>query len=374
MNVEDTRLCLLLHSQSDISDDTLCRLLLHYGSLAELAGSGPSQWRELGIPAQVQRALAQALSNSIAGVGIDIEAQLETLNEVGATVLPVTDSRYPPLLRTIHDPPPLLYVRGDITALQRAQLAVVGSRKASAAGVRAAGALAGQVVQAGLAICSGLALGIDAAAHRGALAANGASVAVMATGIDQVYPLRHRGLALELLQQAGCLVTEFAPGVPPLPYNFPRRNRIISGLSLGALVVEAAQPSGSLITARTAMEQGREVFALPWSIYHFGGAGCLRLIRDGAKMVESIDHILEELGPLYELQQDLFASEGPAPVAAGGITKGQQQLLTLVGFEAISCDELALCSGLPVAQVLAELSALEVAGLISRSAGGYIRN
>ena len=153
----------------------------------------------------------------------------------------------------------------------------------------------------------------------------------MATGIDQVYPYRHRGLAAEL-EWGGCLVTEFPPGVPPLQYNFPRRNRIISGLSLGVLVVEAALPSGSLITARTALEQGREVFALPWSIYHAGGAGCLHLLRDGAKMVETVQDVLEELGSMYALQQDLLpaldgaqeesgslSDEPAAPAAAGGI-------------------------------------------------------
>jgi DNA processing protein len=150
-------------------------------------------------------------------------------------------------------------------------------------------------------ICSGLALGIDSAAHRGALATGGKSVAVMATGIDRVYPQRHQALAAQL-EQAGCLVTEFLPGTPPLRHNFPKRNRIISGLSLGVLVIEAALPSGSLITAGTALEQGREVFALPWSMLHDGGRGCLQLIRDGAKMVQDVDDILEELGSLYARQ------------------------------------------------------------------------
>jgi DNA processing protein len=373
MNVADTRLCLLLHSLPELDDQAFTRLLLSCGSPAAVVDWCSSKWPIPGIPAEALQPLALALSNGTGGAGIDIDAQLDTLDAVGAVVLPITDSRYPVLLRTIHDPPPLLYVRGNTAALKQAQLAVVGSRKASAAGTRAAGSLAGQAVQAGLGICSGLALGIDAAAHRGALAAAGKSVAVMATGIDGIYPSRHRSLAGEL-QQAGCLVTEFPLGLPPLRYNFPRRNRIISGMSLGALVIEAAQPSGSLITARTAMEQGREVFALPWSIYHHGGAGCLRLIRDGAKMVESIGDILEELGPLYVLQQDLFTEAGSAAQATtGSFSDIQQQLLALVGYETIGCDELAQSCSLPVALILAELSALEVAGLISRSAGGYMR-
>jgi DNA processing protein len=249
-----------------------------------------------------------------------------------------------------------------------AHLAVVGSRRASPAGLRAAQALSGQLADAGLHICSGLALGIDSAAHRGALATGGKSVAVMATGIDRVYPQRHQALAAQL-EQAGCLVTEFPPGTPPLRHNFPKRNRIISGLSLGVLVIEAALPSGSLITAGTALEQGREVFALPWSMLHDGGRGCLQLIRDGAKMVQDVDDILEELGSLYALQRGLAAMELSGRRAP---TDGSW-LLTLVGFEVVALDELAQRSSRPVAQVLAELSILELSGQVARTAGGYIR-
>jgi len=259
-------------------------------------------------------------------------------------------------------------VSGDPAVLLEAHLAVVGSRRASPAGLRVALALSGQVARAGLSICSGLALGIDSAAHRGALEVGGKSVAVMATGIDCVYPQRHQALAAQL-EQVGCLVTEFPPGTPPLRHNFPKRNRIISGLSLGVLVIEAALPSGSLITAGTALEQGREVFALPWSMLHDGGRGCLQLIRDGAKMVQDVDDILEELGPLYALQQDLAMTERPGRCVP---TDGSW-LLTLVGFEVVALDELAQRSSRPVAQVLAELSTLELTGQVARTAGGYIR-
>jgi DNA processing protein len=291
----------------------------------------------------------------------------------GAQTIAIADERYPPLLREIHNPPPLLYVRGDPALLCEAQLAVVGSRRASPAGLRAAESLSGQLASTGLHICSGLALGIDGAAHVGALAAGGKSIAVMATGIDQVYPLRHRNLAGDL-EQLGCLVTEFPPGTPPRRENFPQRNRIISGLSLGVLVVEAALPSGSLITAGTALQQGREVFALPWSMFHKGGEGCLHLLRDGAKMVQTIDDVLEELGPLYALQQDLLASaQGNAePIEA--LPGGLQPLLERVGFELTTVDQLLTASTRPVAQVLADLSTLEMAGLIVRCAGGYIRS
>lgn len=285
----------------------------------------------------------------------------------GVHVLTLDDERYPPLLRLIPDPPRRLFAKGDLSVLQAPQLAVVGSRKASPAALRAADTLCSQAVASGLTICSGLALGIDGAAHRGALRAGGRSVAVMATGIDRVYPARHRALAAELARR-GCLVTEFPPGAQPRREHFPRRNRIISGLSLGVLVVEAALPSGSLITAGTALQQGREVFALPWSILHAGGAGCLRLIRDGAKMVLGIEDILEELTVLCTLQRELTGTiEGQPPVVAS-------PLIPHLGFEAVSVDELVCSSGLSASQVLAELANLELEGAVARCAGGYIRS
>lgn len=190
----------------------------------------------------------------------------------------------------------------------------------------------------------------------------------MATGIDRVYPQRHQSLAVQM-ERSGCLVTEFPPGMPPLRQNFPQRNRIISGLSLGVLVIEAALPSGTLITAGAALEQGREVFALPWSALHPGGRGCLQLIRDGAKMVCEVDDILEELGPLYTLQRQAAAVPNPAsePTPASW-------LLPFIGYEAIALDVLVRCSARPVAQVLAEISVLELAGLVAKIAGGYTRS
>ncbi len=212
-------------------------------------------------------------------------------------------------------------------------------------------------------------MGIDSAAHRGALAAGGKTTAVMGTGIDRVYPRGNRELFQDTVQ-SGCVVTEFPPGTPPRKGHFPKRNRIISGLSLGVLVVEAALPSGSLITAGTAVEQGREVFTLPWSPLHEGGRGCLHLLRDGAKMVQGVEDILEELGPLYSSlchAAGLDAQDAPAPVPASW-------LLGLLGFESMSLDELVEQSARPVAQVMAELSALELSGQVERTAGGYIRS
>jgi DNA processing protein len=187
----------------------------------------------------------------------------------------------------------------------------------------------------------------------------------MGTGIDRIYPSRHRGLA-DAISISGCLVSEFPPGTPPLRHNFPRRNRIISGLSLGVVVVEAAFPSGSLITAGAALEQGREVFALPWSMLHRGGRGCLELLRDGAKMVRGVDDVLEELWPLATLLRD------QRPVASLPRASGSP-LLEMVGFEPTSPDELMKATGLSVDQVSAQLTGLELEGLIRRCPGGYIR-
>ena len=371
MNVALTRLCLLLHSLPDLDDASLGRLLLHFGGPLALANSDPDHWCKLGLPATVARASMRTLAGDRGDQGTGIDSQLQALTRIGARILPISDERYPSLLRTIHDPPPLLYVRGDCALLSQAQLAIVGSRRASPAGLRAASGLAGELAQSGLTVGSGLARGIDGAAHRAALAAGGSSVAVMATGIDRVYPASHRGLAEELVE-SGCLVSEFPPGVAPLRHNFPRRNRIISGLALGVVVVEAALPSGSLITARTALEQGREVFALPWSIFHTHGAGCLHLIRDGAKMVQTVTDVLEELAPLYTLQQEL---SGLSDVKQSGseLSAEQRAILELVGFEVVTADELVAVNAMPIGQVLAALSMLEMQGLVTQRDGGYIR-
>ncbi len=366
MDVLDLRPCLQLHCIPTLSDSLLVTLLRHYGSPAAVWQSDANEWAVLGAAKETIRQAAK-LQGGLSPP-FDIDAQLLTLEALDVRVLALSDAAYPALLRTIYDPPPFLYTRGNSALLQQPQLAVVGSRQASPAGLRATRTLSRQLVAAGLHICSGLAQGIDGEAHWAALGAGGGSVAVMATGIDVIYPTRHAGLAQQLVER-GCLATEYPPGCQPERYRFPQRNRILSGLSLGVLVVEAALRSGSLITARTAMEQGREVFALPWAALHQGGRGCLRLIRDGAKMVESIEDILEELGPLYTLQQELFE---PAE-AALELPPVQATTLAMIGYEAVAVDELLRHSELPVARLMAALSALELDGIVERCAGGYIR-
>jgi len=372
MNDSDTRLCLKLHSIPGVSDTLLSRLFVHYGSVRAVWESSPGKhWAELGASKEAIQSADLALRSRAGALPVDTQAQHESLDCLGARVLALTDPAYPALLRAIYDPPPLLYVRGDVSMLQDAQLAVVGARRASPAGRRAARLLSTQLVEAGLHVCSGLAMGIDAEAHSAALAAGGGSIAVMATGIDVVYPARHRGLAEDLAVR-GCLVTEYPPGCKPERYRFPRRNRILSGLSLGVLVVEAALRSGSLITAGAALEQGREVFALPWAMFHESGRGCLQLIRDGAKMVECVADVLDELGPLYSVHKGLCAAGPGLPGLSPEAPPGQRRIFAMIGYEAVTVDELVQQSSLPVATVMAALSVLEMEGRISRCTGGYI--
>jgi DNA processing protein len=296
-----------------------------------------------------------------------VERDLEWLAHPGHHLVTLDDASYPPLLRQIPDPPLGLFVRGDPAALALAQIAVVGSRSPTEGGRRTARAFAAELAATGLAITSGLAQGIDAAAHEGALAAGGVTLAVAGTGPDRIYPARHAALA-ERIAERGALVSELPVGVAPLPANFPRRNRIVSGLSVGTLVVEASLKSGSLITARLAAEQGREVFAIPGSIHNPLARGCHRLIRQGAKLAESAGDVLEELGPL------LGFAPAPAPAEPGrgddAPTGAARRLLALMGFDPVTPDELAARSGLSPGEVAGTLLLLELGGWVSCGAGG----
>lgn len=284
------------------------------------------------------------------------------------------DTVYPPQLRHIPDPPALLFVSGNPTLLACAQIAVVGSRNPTTGGEENAFAFAAYLAQAGLAVTSGMALGIDAAAHRGALSVGGATIAVAGTGLDRVYPARHRTLAHEIAAQ-GALISEFAIGSPPRRHHFPQRNRLISGLSLGTLVVEAALNSGSLITARLAADQGREVFAIPGSIHSPLARGCHTLIREGAKLVETAADILEELGPGYHTKADAQtalknAQAIPAEIADLQVT----QLLTHVGYDPVDVNMLIERTGLTSDAISSMLLQMELSGLIEARPGGkYLR-
>jgi DNA processing protein len=270
---------------------------------------------------------------------------------------------YPALLGELDDAPPLLFVAGARGLLEQPQLAIVGSRRASHPGLDTACSFARALAAGGFVITSGLALGIDAAAHQGALAAGGKTVAVLGTGLSQLYPPRNRALAAEILQQGGALVSEFPLDCMPHPSNFPRRNRIISGLSLGVLVVEASPASGSLITARLAAEQGREVFAIPGSIHHPGARGCHQLIRDGATLVERIEDILQALRG-WQMQAPRGLPQQPA-------TAGSPLLASLRAAPQ-SAESLALGLGWELGRTLALLTELELGGQVACEAGSWV--
>jgi DNA processing protein len=299
-----------------------------------------------------------------------VERDIEWQTGDGRHILTLADPAYPPLLGKIPDPPPVLFVHGDPELLSAPQLAIVGSRNPTPSGRQTAHDFARALASAGLGITSGLAIGIDGAAHQGALDADGITLAVTGTGLDRVYPARHRKLAHQIAEQ-GALVSEFTPGTPPLPANFPRRNRIISGIGLGTLVVEAAVKSGSLVTARLALEQGREVFAIPGSIHNPLARGCHSLIRQGAKLVETMEDILAELGPLLST---------PTPEAGTGIPPKQapaeswdedyQRLLQHLGYDPVSVDYLIQQSGLTAEAVSSMLLLLELEGYVSSVPGG----
>lgn len=333
------------------------------------------------IPAGVRRAIADPQDELL-------PADLAWLQQPDCHLLPITDQAYPPQLKEISDPPLALFCRGNPQLLWLPQLAVVGTRQPTAGGRRHAAAFAAAIAGEGLVITSGLALGVDGQAHAAALKASGVTVAVAATGLDRIYPARHRELG-QAIARSGVLVSEFPPGWEPRRRSFPQRNRIISGLSLAVLVIEASVQSGSLITARLAGEQGRDVFAVPGSIDNPLARGCHRLIKQGARLVEDTDDLIGELAPRaqrfaaerrLELTRPRRADDAAAaPVAEAGSVVDRsdpdyQHLLDALGFDEQSVDELVSASGLTAAAVSSMLLILELDGLVQMSpAGGYSR-
>jgi len=347
----------------------------------------------------VRGALEQARRDGVPGAGARARDWLRApdherlqhdaawLAQPGHRLLRCTEADFPPQLERMDDPPAALYVAGNAGMLLQPQLAIVGARNASPGGRRNAAAFARALALRGLAITSGLAEGIDAAAHEATLKASGATVAVVGTGPDRVYPRRHAELAAAVAEQ-GVLVSEFAPGTQARPGHFPRRNRIIAGLSLGTLVVEAGLRSGSLITARLAAECGREVFALPGSIHHPLARGCHRLIRDGACLVETVDDILQVLTPLAQaqgadlrarLQEDAAGACRDGADAArpprrapdsGPADPGRDRILEALGYDPATLDELCERCGLAAAALSPALLMLELDGAVASLPGG----
>ncbi|HUQ26640.1 MAG TPA: DNA-processing protein DprA [Burkholderiales bacterium] len=301
-------------------------------------------------------------------IGDAVAASLAWLEQPGNALVTLADASYPRMLLEITDPPPVLYARGRVELLQRSALAIVGSRNATAQGAANAESFAKALSASGLTIVSGLALGIDAAAHRGGLAGPGSTIAVLGTGIDVIYPRSNAALATQIAER-GLLVSEFPLGTGALASNFPRRNRLISGLAQGCLVVEAALASGSLITARAAAEQGREVFAIPGSIHSPLSKGCHALIKSGAKLVESAEDVLAELGG--------FRASGSASTVAPKetvrLSAESAGLLEQMGHDPVDIDALCVRAGMTAEQVSAELLHLELAGRIAALPGGLFQ-
>ena len=325
------------------------------------------------LAAGVRQEWLQARERYHSGAGAQdldqAEQQAQTLRDLGGELVCLGAANYPGLLAEIPDAPPLLYCLGNTDLLAMPQIALVGSRHATRSGLELAEAFAAELAVRGLCITSGLAYGVDAASHRGALKAGGKTLAVLGTGIDVPYPRRNIGLYRQIAEQ-GLLVSEFPPGSPPRREQFPQRNRVISGLSLGVLVVEAAVRSGSLITARFALEQGREVFAIPGSIHNPHARGCHRLIREGACLVESVEDIVEAwVGWLPAVLADV----GSAPEPPAALAREQQQLLQGLPFEPTPLDSLARDMGLAVEALLTGLMALELDGWVEQRGSCWLR-
>jgi DNA processing protein len=337
------------------------RLLALCDTPESLLRMSSSAQLRFGISATDRRQLERQLAMPHHG-GVDDE-----LSRANADVLCLRDNDYPALLKEIHDPPPLLYYRGRRELLSQLSFAVVGSRRPSRMGRSDAQAFASALGQAGFTTVSGMALGVDAAAHIGALATPSSTIAVLGTGIDQCYP-RSNAALYQQIGSEGLLLSEFPLGSPPLRHQFPRRNRIISGLSLGVLVVEAAIHSGSLITARQALEQNREVFAIPGSIHNPTSRGCNALIKQGAKLVETLADIVEEFSE--RAGRDVIE----AVVGQAVPPRVVSQVYDGLGYEPQSVDELVKYCGQSVDVILAELSQLEVDGWVEQQRGGWQRS
>jgi len=341
---------------------TTRKLLAACGTPAGVLQAAPATLRQL-----AGMAVAQALTELPPAYKARLAAAQNWLAAAPQhQVLTLDDPRFPPQLLQMADPPLLLYLRGDPACLQHASLAIVGSRQATVQGCDNARALAKTLGEAGYWIVSGLAQGIDAAAHEGALASPAGTIAVVGTGLDLVYPPRHRALA-DRIAQKGALLSEHAPGTPALPEHFPQRNRLIAGLTQGTLVVEAALRSGSLITARLASECGREVFAIPGSIHAPQARGCHALIKQGAKLVESAQDILDELqGPSAAPRQATLAlDDEPAATA--------DPVLDALGPDPVTLDALLARTGWPTHEMNARLLELELTGLVARLPGGLFQ-
>lgn len=340
-------------------------LLERFGTAAAALAAAPSELRALqGVGPKLSAAIARSADE------IDAAGEIEQCRRHGVGLLAAGDPDFPTQLAEIPDPPAVLYVRGQIEPRDALAVAIVGSRHATQYGLAQAERLASSLARAGLTIVSGLARGVDGAAHRGALAAGGRTIAVLGSGVLNIYPPEHDALAAEVAA-GGALVSENPLFSEPFSGAFPQRNRLISGLSLGVIVVEASTHSGALITVRHAVEQNREVFAVPGRVDSRMSHGCHRLLRDGARLVETADDVLEELGPLAA-RVPLPSGEVVHHPAELSLNELERQVLAAIGGNTTSIDAVVSTSGLPTPQVLSTLSVLEMRRLVRRISGNFV--
>ena len=355
------------------SSSNMHKLLRFFGEPTLALGASVSDWQQAGI-AEKGMAIYQDWQNGQdKDIQRDLAKALKSIEQQQQQVITLHDSRYPLLLKEIPDAPPLLFCRGEVSQLSWPQVAMVGSRRPSQNGLKLAEQFATELSQRGIAITSGLALGIDGAAHYATVKARGITLAVLGTGLSEIYPKQHQTLAEQIVSNDGVLISEFLPHTPPINYHFPRRNRIISGLSLGVLVVEAALPSGTLITAQLAADQNREVWAIPGSIFNPQVKGCHALIRQGAKLVEETAHILEDIASrLGQAKSGHFGGVAPMTVSENDeISQEAQQVLAVLGWQVQHFDALIEQSSWDAASLAGWLMELELAGRIATVSGGY---
>ncbi|MEO8308336.1 MAG: DNA-processing protein DprA [Pseudomonadota bacterium] len=348
-----------------LGQGALLPALTQLGDVRLLLRSSPATLRALELGEQTIAYLCSGMALEEAA------SDLRWLEHSGATLLPCTCDQFPPQLRALRDAPVALYVLGSVTALSQPQVAMVGSRTPTAAGRKLAGQLAAQIAAAGFIVTSGLARGIDTASHEGALSAGGHTIAVLGTGLDICYPRENQALARQI-QSHGALVSEFAPGMPPIKHNFPRRNRIISGLARGTVVVEAAADSGSLITARKALEQGRELFAVPGSPLNPQASGCLELMFQGAHLARDAADVLRQIEIPIEHNihvNHAFMATLKAGASVPRLDKDYEMLLDALGFEPASINDLVDRTGLNPGAVASMMLILELDGRVETRPG-----
>ena len=370
--MESLEAWLTLRSVTGVSDGTICKLVRYFGGPKEVLSASVGELRH--VAGRSSPLVESLLKEPDRHVVESIRHTMRTVEKGACSIVTILDASYPSRLAMIHNPPPLLYVRGTLPSSEEHAIAIVGSRNATPSGVLVTQDLSQCLGAMGFAIVSGLARGIDAAAHRGALAAKARTIAVLGCGVDRTYPPEHVALRREI-EANGAVVSELPLGTPPLPYHFPLRNRIVSGWSLGVIVAEAGQKSGALITARFALEQNREVFAVPGSVKQGKHQGAHSLIKQGAKLVEAAGDVVEELLPqLDEPFRDRVqnvAVEEPAPPV---VTANEQHVLALFNGEPVSVDEVLARASLDFAEVMNILLGLELKGVLKQVPGScYIR-